>query len=68
MTNTQNKPARYTVRSLSPAAWYMCDTVKAKREGNRGQIGRLRATKAEAVAALVRLETPINFDPFGGAT
>ena len=58
------KPEPCQVRSLSPAAWYIYSPAKAARERGRGQIGRLYATKAEAEAALVRLNAPINFNPF----
>jgi hypothetical protein len=48
-------PAHLTVRSLSPAYWYLYDAQKAKRESGRGQIGRPFGTEVEARAVLKKM-------------
>jgi hypothetical protein len=50
----QHRPARYSVRSLSPAFWYVYDAAKAQRERGRGQVGRAYGSAAEAHAAIAK--------------
>jgi hypothetical protein len=49
-------PERYSVRSLSPAYWYVCDVTTAKRERSRGQVSRPFGSEAEARAALAKVD------------
>jgi hypothetical protein len=46
--------ARFAVRSLSPAYWFVFDAQKAAREKGRGQVGQPFGSEAEAVDALAR--------------
>ncbi len=52
--SAQHTPGRYSVRSLSPAYWYVYDAAKAQRERGRGQVGRPYASEAAARAAIAR--------------
>ena len=51
MSEAKHTPGRYSVRSLSPAFWYVYDAAKAQREQGRGQVGRPYGSKAEAERA-----------------
>lgn len=52
--SAQHTPGRYSVRSLSPAFWYVYDAAKAQRERGRGQVGRPYGSEAEARAAIAK--------------
>jgi hypothetical protein len=52
MNEAKHTPGRYSVRSLSPAFWYVYDAAKARRERGRGQVGRAYGSEAEARAAI----------------
>jgi hypothetical protein len=54
MNEAKHTQGRYSVRSLSPAFWYVYDAAKAQRERGRGQVGRPYASKAEAERAATK--------------
>jgi len=55
--SAQHTPGRCSVRSLSPAFWYVYDAAKAQRERGRGQVGQPYATKADAERAAIAKAT-----------